>query len=132
MSEFTNNYEKRIDLLSKYLFGLSEGENGLELIKKYQIKTENFIPGDILGAFDILIENNVSMDNLKIISNKLFNILFETLNNYPALTPKQNSFLHYVIIDNLIVKQKMKNLKPHIKNINVSTSNLNFKPLKYI
>ena len=130
MSEFTNNYEKRINLLSEYLLGLLDGENGLELLEKYQIKTENFVPTDILGAFDILIQREIPFDKLKIVSNKLFNILFETLNNYPTLHPKQDSFLHYVVADNLVVRSKMQNLKPLIKEINISADNNKLEALK--
>ena len=130
MSEFTHNNENRIKLLSEYLLGLLQGENGLELLKKYQIKTENFVPADILGAFDVLIQREIPLDELKVISNKLFNILFEALNNYPALCPKQNSFLHYVVADNLSVKSKMQNLKPLIKDVNISVDSHKLQTLK--
>ena len=75
MSEFTNNYEYRAQQLADYMAGLIQGENGVELIQKYQLKTENFIPKDILGAFDILMEQNFSIQDLKAVSNKLFNML---------------------------------------------------------
>ncbi len=122
MSEFTNNYEYRAQQLADYMAGLIQGENGVELIQKYQLKTENFIPKDILGAFDILMEQNFSIQDLKAVSNKLFNILYETLNAYPALQPRSDSFLAYLMADNAVAQQQLKALKPLIKELNQEVS----------
>lgn len=130
MSEFTNNYEKRAQQLADYMIGLSNGENGMKLLDKYQIKTENFIPSDVVSAFDIVMEQNASIDSLKIVSNKLFNILFESLNAYPSLPVPINSFLYYLIADNTAMQLKMKDLKAGIKQLNHKKTNESIKILK--
>ena len=86
MSEFTNNAEQRAEELANYMQGLLQGENGLQLIEKHALKTSKFIPHDIVGAFDILMDKQVSIEDLKFVSNKLFNILYQTILEYPALT----------------------------------------------
>lgn len=123
MSEFTNNYEKREQQLADYMQGLIDGVNGLELIEKYQVKTENFIPRDVVGAFDILMEKGTSIESLKIVSNKLFNILFETLNTYPAIQPAEGSFLFYLMADNAVMQHRMKELKTAVKALNQQKNN---------
>lgn len=118
MSEFTNNALKRAKDLSRFMQGLIDGESGAELVKKYKLITENYIPIDVLAAFDIMFENNVDIEDLKIASNKLFNILYKTLNSYDAIAPKSDSFLYFLIKDNQSVDNQLKNIKPIIKEVN--------------
>ena len=100
MSEFTNNATYRAHELADYMLGLLDGENGLQLIEKHQLKTAKFIPHDVVNAFDILLDKNVSVEDLKFVSNKLFNILYQRLLEYPALTPKEGSVLDFYMRDN--------------------------------
>ncbi|RLD37907.1 MAG: hypothetical protein DRI74_05460 [Bacteroidetes bacterium] len=118
MSEFTNTAKNRIGLLNKYMLGIIEGGNGAQLIKVLGIKTENFIPSDLLGAFNQLFEANDDLEKMKMASNKLFNILYEILKEYPSLKEKPKSFIDYLKRDNAIAAQKLKEIKPFIKKVN--------------
>jgi len=118
MSEFTNTSDNRSEELAEYMLGLLQGGNGLDLIEKHAIKTSKFIPHDIINAFDILIDRNVPVDDLKFVSNKLINILYHTILEYPALTPAKNSILSHLIKDNAIALQKLKDTREFIKAIN--------------
>ncbi|MDD4969674.1 MAG: PAS domain-containing protein [Paludibacter sp.] len=118
MSEFTNTSDLRSVELADYMLGLLKGGNGLELIEKHAIKTSKFIPHDIINAFDILMEKNIPVDDLKYVSNKLINILFHTILEYPALTPPENSILSLLTTDNAIALQKLKDSRELIKAIN--------------
>ncbi|NDP20869.1 MAG: DUF438 domain-containing protein [Paludibacter sp.] len=120
MSEFTNTSAYRAAELADYMLGLLQGQNGLELIEKHEIKTSKFIPQDIINAFDILMDKKVSITDLKFVSNKLFNILYQTLLTYPALTPKEDSVLDLYIKDNALALQKLKDTREFIKAINVT------------
>lgn len=122
MSEFTNNALKRAKDLSKFMQGLIDGKSGAELVKKYKLITENYIPIDILAAFDILFENDVDIEDLKTASNKLFNILYKTLSSYDAIEPKIDSFIYFLIKDNQSTDNQLKNIKPLIKEINKGVS----------
>jgi hypothetical protein len=118
MSEFTNTAKKRINTLNKYMLGIIEGEGGAQLIKDLAIKTENFVPSDILGAFNLFFEASNDLEKMKMASNKLFNILHENLKTYPAIKEQPNSFIDYFKKDNAIAAQKLQELKPLIKKIN--------------
>lgn len=118
MSEFTNTSEFRAAELADYMLGLLQGENGLQLIEKHEIKTSKFIPQDIINAFDILMDKNVAIEDLKFVSNKLFNILYQTLLEYPALVAKEDSILSLLINDNALGLQKLKDAREFIKKIN--------------
>ena len=118
MSEFTNNAEQRAEELANYMQGLLQGENGLQLIEKHALKTSKFIPHDIVGAFDILMDKQISIEDLKFVSNKLFNILYQTILEYPALTPAQGSILDIYTQDNAVALANLKDMREHIKAIN--------------
>lgn len=118
MSEFTNTSEFRAAELADYMLGILKGQNGLELIEKHQLKTSKFIPHDIINAFDILIEKEISITDLKFVSNKLINILYQTLLSYPALTPEKESVLKVLIDDNALVLERLKDSRALIKEIN--------------
>lgn len=118
MSEFTNNTSKRADDLTMFMQGLIEGKSGSQLVKDYNLITENYIPIDVLSAFDKMFDAGVDIEELKVASNKLFNILYKTLNSYEEITPKQFSFLYYLKRDNEAIEHILKKIKPTIKEIN--------------
>jgi len=118
MSEFSSTAEVRIKKLTKYMKGLLNGEKGLELIKKYDIITDNFIPSDILETFDNIFAFEQDIEKIKVVSNKLFNILYKTFNEYTSIEVSKNSFLFYVIEDNKKINDVLQNAKPAIKSIN--------------
>ena len=121
MSEFTNTAEQRAEELANYMLGLLQGENGLQLIEKHALKTSKFIPHDIVSAFDILMDKQVPIEDLKFVSNKLFNILYQTILEYPALTPAQGSILDIYTQDNAVALANLKDMREHIKAINKQT-----------
>jgi DUF438 domain-containing protein len=118
MSEFTNSAEQRAEELANYMLGLLQGENGVQLIEKHALKTSKFIPHDIVSAFDILMDKQIAIDDLKNVSNKLFNILYKTILDYPALKPAEGSILDVYTNDNAIALSKLKDMREHIKAIN--------------
>jgi len=122
MSEFTNNALKRAQDLSRFMQGLIGGNSGAELVKKYNLITENYVPVDVLAAFDLMFEGDVDIEDLKTASNKLFNILYKTLSSYPAIKPEIDSFMYFMILDNQSVDGQLTALKPLIKELNKESS----------
>ena len=129
MSEFTNTSEYRAAELADYMLELLQGENGLQLIEKHKIKTSKFIPHDIVNAFDILIDKKVSIEDLKFVSNKLFNILYQTILEYPALKPAPGSILDIYTADNAIALERLKDMREHIKAINKQVDSVQIQEL---
>ena len=129
MSEFTNNAEQRAEELANYMMGLLQGENGLQLIEKHALKTSRFIPNDIVNAFDILMDKQVSIEDLKFVSNKLFNILYQTILEYPALTPATGSILEIYTQDNEKALANLKDMREHIKAINKKLDSIHIQAL---
>lgn len=118
MSEFTNNAEGRIARLSAYMNGMISGESGRDLVVKYEILTGHFTPGDILEMFDRIFHDDIDMEALKTASSKLFNVLYRTLMDYPAIEASEGSFIDCLQRDNQGTSELLKSMKPAIKALN--------------
>ncbi|MFA9391711.1 MAG: DUF438 domain-containing protein [Prolixibacteraceae bacterium] len=118
MSEFTHHSELRVEKLTAYMRGLMNQENGSELLEQYNILSTKFTPADFLLLFDRLFDGNVDMDQLKSASNKLFNILYKSLLEYPAIEAPTDSFIDCLIRNNEGVVRYLNQTKTYIKQIN--------------
>ena len=125
MSEFSQTAANRITKLTKYIKGLIDGDDGIKLIDKYDIKTDNFIPSDILETFDNIFAIEKDIEKIKTASNKLFNILYKTFNEYPSFELKKDSFLYFLKADNDKINNVLKDIRPEIKHINKAENKLN-------
>lgn len=67
--------------------------------------------------FDILMDKQVSIEDLKFVSNKLFNILYQTILEYPHW-PATGSILEIYTQDNEKALANLKDMREHIKAIN--------------
>ncbi len=130
MSRFTNKAAQREEDITRFMQGLIEGEKGAELVRKYNMITENYIPSDILPAFDYLFDKDYDIEDIKVASNKLINILYKTLESYPAVELKEQTFLYYLKLDNDKVKEVLNGIKPHIKELNKNFDTNLFQPIK--
>ena len=130
MSRFTNKAAQREEDITRFMQGLIEGEKGAELVRKYNMITENYIPSDILPAFDYLFDKEYDIEDIKVASNKLINILYKTLESYPAVELKEQTFLYYLKLDNDKVKEVLNGIKPHIKELNKNFDTNLFQPIK--
>lgn len=130
MSKFTNHSEERSQALTNYMLGLIAGESGKELVDKYNLITENYIPADVLPVFDNLFKANINIEKIKTASNKLFNILYKTFNNYPSFKLKKTGYLYYLKKDNYAISKFLKAISPNIKKLNATQDSHTIKLLK--
>ncbi len=119
MSEFTDHSKRRSSELTNYMLGLIDGEDGTQLIEKYHILTENYVPSDVLPVFDHLYEAGIETEKIKTASNKLFNILYKSFNEYPSANLKENGYLYYLKEDNARISLYLKEIGNAIKKLNV-------------
>ncbi len=122
MSEFTNNAKIRVDNLTNYSKALLKSDKKKELLTKYNILDTIFLPEDVLPVFDNLFDAGININDIKIVSNKLFNILFKHFNDYVSYNYDKNSLIDYLIRDNKKVKQHLINSRKYLKDINKKLS----------
>ena len=118
MSEFTNTAEARIEQLLSYALELHSGSNGAELIKKYQQVIDHLMPSDLIPVFDRLMQEGIEIQKLKTLANKMLNVFYKSVNEFPTIQAEKNSLIDILIRDNAILIQKLTELKPEIKHFN--------------
>ena len=116
MSEISNTIEQRANILAEFMIRLINGENGAQLVKDLDILNIKFIPKDILPAFDLVMEQVNYIQKVKVVSNKLFNLLYQILKSYPALEPRENSLLYFIRKDNEKIDAFLQDIRPILKD----------------
>ncbi len=118
MSEFTENIKKRTELLTKYIQGLIDNQDGIKLLEKYKIRTTKFEPLEVIYALDNVFRKIQDIEKIKIASNKLFNILYENLKSLNNSEFTNIPILEILNRDNAGVKNKLLNTRELIIQIN--------------
>lgn len=127
MSEFTNHKETRVLQLVKLFDGILTGENLGQLVAENQKLIESVVPSDIISLVDKLVLLKIPMDELKRGINKLLNLLYKTLSEHPYYPPSKESYLGCLVENNRLLDEKLKALKPKIKELNNSPENEDLK-----
>jgi DUF438 domain-containing protein len=127
MSEFTNHKETRVLQLVKLFDGILTGENLGQLVAENQRLIESVVPSDIISLVDKLVLLKIPMDELKRGINKLLNLLYKTLSEHPYYPPSKESYLGCLVENNRLLDEKLKALKPKIKELNNSPENEDLK-----
>ena len=112
--------EKQVEFLFRYMEGVIAGKPGGRLVKENHILETEFTPEDVITLFDRLFDAGYSVEELKSPSNKLFNLLHQTLDRYSAGEVEQDSFLSYLIEDNRRLEEFLKQARPLILKLNSS------------
>lgn len=123
MSEFTNHKETRVLQLVKLFEGILKGEYLGQLVADNKKLIESVIPSDIISLVDKLVLMKIPMDGLKRGINKLLNLLYKTLLEHPYYPPAKESYLGCLVENNRLLDEKLKLLKPKIKELNNSIEN---------
>ncbi|WP_372947095.1 DUF438 domain-containing protein [Mariniphaga sp.] len=116
MSEFINNSEKRLDDLLAVSLGIMNGENGKELIEKYKDAIEHITPFDMLKLEDRQMQMGIGPELIKVYIDKVINIFFKYLKNYPWEKPGEGTFLYYLLLENSALTFKLNQIKKIIKS----------------
>ncbi len=118
MSEFTQKSKSRVSRLTDYFVGLINGKNGSELLKEFQILETRFSPLDIVAVFDNIFNIGADIEEIKVASNKLFNILYKSLSEREKQDLSEIPVFKHLIEDNAGVKGCLSRASKSIKLIN--------------
>lgn len=112
MSEFTQTRKVRLEKLRELSYELLHKGNAREFISRHPRFINQVIPSDFILLFDALIAEGVKAEQLVSVSNKIFNIFFETLNSYERLAPPPGSLLWAIEQNNEKMNQLLNDIKP--------------------
>ncbi|WP_346858806.1 PAS domain-containing protein [uncultured Draconibacterium sp.] len=118
MSEFTNHKAERIQKLTTLFEAILRNKNVKELYEEHRKIIDLCIPTDVVFLVDDLVKKNIPMPELKKGINKILNLLYKTIVDYPYAKPQENSYLWVLQENNRVMLEKLNSLKPFIKEIN--------------
>ena len=127
MSEFTQHKSARVENLVQLFEGILKGENLGQLVAENLKIIESCIPSDVISLVDKLVLIKIPMAELKRGINKLINLLQKTLAEHPYSPPVKESYLGCLVENNKVLDEKLKLLKPIIRELNSSPENLELK-----
>ncbi len=111
MLESVKNDEMRVKDLLEFSMGMMKGENGAQLIKKYEDAINNVTPNDMLKLEDMQIQMDVTTEAIKKDVDKVINVFFKKLEKYKWDKPKVDTFLYYLMEENKALKIKLEAIK---------------------
>ena len=118
MSEFTNHKEVRVNQLVILFNGILKGENLGQLVTENQKIIESCIPSDVISLVDQLVLMKTPMADLKRGINKLLNLLYKSISEYPYYPPEKESYLGCMTENNRILDERLQQIRPLIRQIN--------------
>lgn len=122
MSEFTQHKEQRVEQLKELFYGILKGEKLGDLVRANQKIIEASQPADIVFLVDELVLEEIPMNEMKKGINKLLNLLYKTISEHKYNAPKPESYLGCLIANNRLLDEKLKVIKPQIREINTNTN----------
>ncbi|BBE18733.1 hypothetical protein AQPE_2898 [Aquipluma nitroreducens] len=118
MSEFTNHKASRVKKLVELFQLVIQEEMTSALVANYQQVIDLAEPGDVIAVVDELVNLQIPMPRLKMGINKALNLLNKSLQEFPYTEPASGSFLDFLIQNNEQIDQKLKAIRPLLKEIN--------------
>jgi len=121
MSEFTQHKENRVQAIMVMAKALLKQEKVNPLYKKFAPEIEKLIPSDVITAIDRIMVQEKDLPEVKIMVNKLLNLIYKPINEYPQLFPEKNTFLWYLAENNSKAASLLKNAGNLLKSLNKET-----------
>lgn len=118
MSEFTNHKAERINKLTALFQAILINDNVKVLYEEYRGTIDLCIPSDVVYLVDDLVKMDIPMPELKKGINKILNLLYKTIAEYPNSPLRVNSYLWVLQENNRVMLDTLNNLKPYIKELN--------------
>lgn len=107
--------ERRLEDLLALSLGIMSGENGRELYERYRDAVEQVTPYDMVKLEDRQLQMGISPAEIKKDIDKVINLLFKGLRNYPWKKPAEGSFLYYLMLENQAFTFRLNCVKKIIK-----------------
>lgn len=123
MSEFTQHKNGRIEKLVLLFNGILNGENPGQLVAENKTLIESIVPSDVISVVDRLVLMKVPMEDLKRGINKLLNLLYKAISEYPYYPSSKDSFIGCLVENNRILAERLQEIRPQIREINKTPEN---------
>ncbi|MCK3683129.1 PAS domain-containing protein [Maribellus sp. YY47] len=115
MSEFTTTNEKRLAKLREVSKMILETGNAHSFVMANKSFIPTVVPSDFIALFDFLVQEEIPVDKLKMLANKVLNIFHIPIENYLRIEPPAGSFLDVLEQNNRHMVQVLDQIRPVFK-----------------
>ncbi|MCE4563551.1 DUF438 domain-containing protein [Maribellus sp. CM-23] len=115
MSEFTKTNEKRLAKLREVSKLILETGSAHSFVMANKSFIPTVIPTDFIALFDVLVQEEIPVDKLKMLANKVLNIFHIPIENYLRIEPPVGSFLDVLEQNNSQMVQFLDQIRPVFK-----------------
>lgn len=112
MSEFTHSRQHRLELLLELSNELLQRGHAREFLGLHPRFIGQVVPSDFILLFDSLLAKGMKARDLISVSNKIFNIFYETLISFERLLPPPGSLLWTMEKNNREMNAVLQEIKP--------------------
>lgn len=112
MSEFSNTRKVRLNRLLELSHQILQTGNARDFLARYPDFVEQVVPSDFIGLFDALIRQGVEVQKLIVLSNKVFNIFYQTLLSHKRLEPPVGTLLWAIEKNNQAMNELLGVIRP--------------------
>lgn len=111
-----NDNQEKITRLSAYIQGLMNKEEPTQLYERFKSDFESVIPQELFGAFYLLLQQGIEPKEILAVLGKVINVCYETLSAYSWKRPEKDSFVDYLMRENLALSEKLEGIKEIMGN----------------
>jgi len=115
MSEFTNTKQKRLTKLKALAHLILHTGNARSFIEANTDFIPTIVPTDFIELFDVVIKEGHEMEDVKVLTNKILNIFYESIREYNQIEPEPNSFLGVLKQNNQEMELLLHKIRPIFK-----------------
>ncbi len=118
MSEFTHHKQNRVKMLVQLTRAILEKKKVGELYKQYIDEIQKLMPSDVIAAVDVLMQEEIELESLKTAINKLLNLVYQPINDFPSTPIKEGDILWYLQQNNSKAMSLLDDTSSPIKKLN--------------
>lgn len=112
MSDFLTQQEKNLQLLHRLYHAIISKTNAAEIIKGHAQEINLITPFDIMYFTHELVLSGDDMEAMKTGMNKLLNVTYKALADFPYQAPDKDSYFGICIENNRQMIEKMEKIRP--------------------
>lgn len=122
MSEFTHHKQNRVKMLVQLTKAILKKEKVGELYKQYLEEIQKLMPSDVIAAVDALMQEEIELEALKTAINKLLNLVYQPINDFPSSQAKKGDIFWYLQKNNDKAMSLLEETSLPIKKLNKENS----------
>lgn len=123
MSEFSLHQQAHVAMLHDLYGAITTRTKAAETIRGYDAMIQMVTPPDIVVFVHELVQRTSDMEAIRTGINKLLNVTYKALSNYPYEAPAADTYFDVCIRNNKAMVQIMENIRPVLIKFNKDTSN---------